>query len=116
MSSSEPPPVAKYKYTLVITGNSHAEILGELLTQTRGGYLLDSDYERRDSFTVYGGRKVSSLEHKNPAMTAERYEAELAAWFDAPRPVETADLLAGLDADQQEHAPQRAFLDAEAGR
>ena len=33
-----------------------------------------------------------------------------------PRPVDTADLLAGLDADQQEHAPQRAVLDAEAGR
>ena len=31
-------------------------------------------------------------------------------------PVETADLLAGLDADQQEHAPQRAVLDAGAGR
>lgn len=31
-------------------------------------------------------------------------------------PTETADLLAGLDADQQEHAPQRAVLDAATGR
>lgn len=74
------PPVAKYKYTLVIRGNSHAEIQEELLSQTRGGYLLDSAYETRDAFDTYGGKDHTTLELTNPEMTPERYERELREW------------------------------------
>jgi hypothetical protein len=80
---SAEPPVAKYRYTLVVTGNSHDEIEAEILTQTRGGYLLDSDYGTRDEFRVWGGRRTSRLEHTNPDMTPERYEAELDTWWQA---------------------------------
>lgn len=66
MIETPDPPVAKYRYTLVIDGNSHEEIEEELLFATRGGYLLDSQYYARDEFTVYGGRKTSTLEHRNP--------------------------------------------------
>ncbi len=76
------PPQAKYRYTLVITGNSHDEIVHELLMQTRGGYLIDSDYEQRDQFKVYGGRKTSTLEHVNPEQTPENYERELHEWYE----------------------------------
>ena len=74
------PPVAKYKLTLTIEGNSHEEIMRELLVQTSGGYLLDSDYETRDAWTCHGGRLTSVMEHANPDQTPERYEAELSAW------------------------------------
>lgn len=75
------PPVAKYRYTLVVTGNSHDEILDEILMQTRGGYLLDSDHYKRDEFRVYGGNKTTTLEHANPEMTTERYKADLETWW-----------------------------------
>lgn len=79
---SEPePPVAKYRYTLVVTGNSHDEILDEIFMQTRGGYLLDSDHYKRDEFRVYGGNKTTTLEHANPEMTTERYKADLETWW-----------------------------------
>lgn len=83
MAEQTPPPVAKYRYTLTITGNTHEEIEQELLVSTRGGYLLDSDYYERDEFTVYGGAKTSKLEHANPEMTPERYKAELDEWWRA---------------------------------
>lgn len=76
---TDEPPVPKYRLTLTITGNSHEEIERELLVQTRGGYLLDSDYYRRDSWHVIGGRETSVMEHTNPDMTPERYDAELKA-------------------------------------
>lgn len=82
---STEPPVAKYRLTLTVTGNSHDEIEGELLGMTRGGYLLDSDYYKRDEFRVVGGRRTSILEHTNPEMTVERYAAELCAWWEARR-------------------------------
>ena len=82
MSAPEPP-VAKYRLTLTIDGNSHDEIERELLSMTRGGYLLDSDYHERDEFTVYGGRRTARLVHTNPEQTPERYDAELDAWWQA---------------------------------
>jgi hypothetical protein len=75
-----PPPTAKYRYTLTIIGNSHGEIVGELVAATRGGYLIDSDYYERDEFLAYGGRKTSRLEHTNPSQTPETYAAELDQW------------------------------------
>ena len=77
------PPVPRYKLTLTITGNTLDEIEHELLVQTRGGFLLDSDYYRRDEWQVVGGRVTSRMEHVNPEMTPERYEAELDEWFAA---------------------------------
>lgn len=82
MASEVDPPVAKYRYTLVITGNSHEEIERELLMQTRGGYLLDSGYCTRDEFKVYGGTTTRTLEHPNPEMTAERYKDALDEWVE----------------------------------
>jgi len=78
---SDAPPMTKYRLTVVIDGNSHDEIERELLALTRGGYLLNSHYYKRDSFAVYGGREHSILEHRNPEMTPERYETELDEWW-----------------------------------
>lgn len=78
---TEQPPVTKYKFTATIRGNSHDEIVSELLTMTRGGYLLASDYETRDEFDSTGGRDHMVLEHTNPEMTAEQYAADLDAWW-----------------------------------
>lgn len=75
------PPVAKYKYTLTITGNSHAEIQHELLVHARGGYLIATDYETRDECRCFGGTYDSRLEHTNPDQTPEKYRAELDAWW-----------------------------------
>jgi hypothetical protein len=77
------PPVTKYRLTLTIDGNSHDEIERELLSMTRGGYLLDTDGYKRDMFKVVGGRRTAVLEHRNPEMTPERYDAELDAWWKA---------------------------------
>lgn len=77
------PPVSKYKLTITIRGNTHDELMEELLTMTRGGYLLASDYYARDTFDSTGGRDRMVLEHTNPDMTPERYAAELTAWFEA---------------------------------
>ena len=75
------PPVAKYKYTLEVHGNSHEEILSEIMAQVNGGYMLDSRYEERHSFNVVGGRATRILKHTNPEMTPERYEHELTEWW-----------------------------------
>lgn len=82
MSDPTPPPVTKYKFTAVIRGNTHEEITSELLSMTRGGYLLASDYEKRDEFDSIGGRDHMTLEHTNPDMTPEQYKIDLAAWFE----------------------------------
>lgn len=75
------PPVPKYKYTLEVEGNSHAEIVGELLAQVNGNYMLDSLYEERDEFDVMGGQSYRTLKHTNPEMTPERYDKELEEWW-----------------------------------
>ena len=85
------PPVAKYRLTIEITGNSHDEIEGELLALARGGYLLDSDGYKRDAFQVVGGRGFRTLEHTNPDMTPERYAAELRAWWEARKDARRGD-------------------------
>jgi hypothetical protein len=77
------PPVAKFRLTVVITGNSHDEIEHELLVMTRGGYLIDSDGYKRDQFEVLDGRSSRKLEHANPDMTPERYDRDLSAWWEA---------------------------------
>lgn len=77
------PPVPKYELTLTITGNSLTEIMDEIVSQTRGGVLLDSDYERRDEWQVVGGRTTSVMRHANPDMTPERYDRELVEWFNS---------------------------------
>ena len=83
MSGLDQPPVPRYRLTLTITGNTLDEIEHELLVQTRGGFMLDSDYYRRSMWQVIGGRATSHMEHVNPEMTPERYEAELDEWFAA---------------------------------
>lgn len=81
-TESDMPPVPRYRLTLVIDGNTLDEVEDELLVQTRGGFLLDSDYCKRDSWEVTGGRVTSRMEHRNPDMTPERYESELSEWFE----------------------------------
>lgn len=76
------PPAAKYRLTVEISANSHDEIERELDYYVRGGYLLDSDYHKRDTFAVVGGKGIRRLECANPDMTPERYEAELSAWWE----------------------------------
>lgn len=83
MSTETEPPVAKYRLTVTITGNSHAEVERELLLMTRGGYLLDSDGYKRDAWMVIGGRSTREMQHTNPEMTPERYEAELESWAES---------------------------------
>lgn len=78
--NDNPPPVAKYRYTLTVTGNTHDEIEREIVVMTRGGYLLDSQYYERDEFTVYGGTSTRRLEHTNPDQTPEGYRRELDEW------------------------------------
>ena len=75
------PPVPRYRLTLTITGNTLDEIERELVVQTRGGFLLDSGYMRRDFWEIVTGRYISVMEHVNPEMTPERYDAELDAWW-----------------------------------
>lgn len=77
------PPVSKYKLTLTIKGNTLKEVERELFLQTRGEFLLDSDYYKRDEWHSIGGRVTSVMEHTNPNMTPERYEEELDAWWKA---------------------------------
>ena len=52
-------------------------------TQVNGGFLLDSDYGKRDSWNSTDGTTTSVMEHLNPDMTPERYSAELDAWWTA---------------------------------
>ena len=87
MSAENPaddrPPVNRYKLTLTITGNTLDEIEHELVVQTRGGFLLDSDGYKRDEWHSIGGTITSRMEHTNPDMTPERYATELDAWWQA---------------------------------
>lgn len=75
-----PPPVPKYQLDVTIRGNTHDEIIDELVTLTRGGYLLDSDYLTRDEFHSIGGRVTARLTHTNPEQTPEAYTEALRAW------------------------------------
>ena len=81
MSTETDPPIARYRLTVEITGNSHDEIERELHYLTNGGYLQDSDGYKRDTFHVLGGRITTKLEHVNPEMTPERYDEELSEWW-----------------------------------
>lgn len=83
MSNETRPPVAKYRLTVEIDGNSHDEIEQELGYLTRGGYLINSDHHERDEFHVIGGRVTATLRHTNPEQTPEGYTRELEEWFAA---------------------------------
>jgi hypothetical protein len=79
------PPVTKYELTVKIRGNTHDEIEDELLTLVHGGYLLDSDYGKRDAWNATSGRCTSVMVHTNPEQTPERYRDELDAWWNERR-------------------------------
>jgi putative lipoic acid-binding regulatory protein len=83
--SADQPPVTKYELTVKIRGNTHDEIEDELLTLVRGGYLLDSDYGKRDAWNSTSGRCASVMVHTNPEQTPEAYAAELDAWWNERR-------------------------------
>lgn len=79
--SANQPPVTKYELTVRIRGNTHGEIEDELLSLTRGGYLLDSGYGKRDAWNATSGRCTSVMVHTNPEQTPEKYRGELDAWW-----------------------------------
>jgi len=85
------PPIARYRLTLTIKGNTLDEIEDRLATQVNGGFLLDSDYGKRDSWNYTDGTTTSVMEHHNPDMTPERYAAELHAWWTARNAERKAD-------------------------
>jgi len=85
------PPIARYRLTLTIKGNTLDEIEDRLATQVNGGFLLDSDYGKRDSWNSTDGTTTSVMEHHNPDMTPERYAAELDAWWTARNAERKAD-------------------------
>lgn len=85
MADIPEPPTARYRLTLTIEGNTLDEVEREIVIQTRGGFLLDSDGYKRDEWNVIGGRAQRVMEHRNPDMTPERYDAELDAWSEARR-------------------------------
>lgn len=76
-------PMAKYRLTVTVTGNTLEEVEEELGYQVRGGFLRDSDYYKRDEWTVYGGTSARVMECVNPDMTPERYRAELSEWWES---------------------------------
>ena len=80
--TADKPPVAKYTLTVKITGNSHDEIERAIHYFNNGGYLLDSDYHKRDEFYATDGTTSAKLVHSNPSMTPERYRQELDEWFE----------------------------------
>ena len=61
--TDDKPPVPRYRFTLTVTGNTLDEIESELVSQTRGGFLLDSDYYKRDEWEVWGGVSTGRMEH-----------------------------------------------------
>lgn len=79
------PPIARYRLTVTITGNTLDEVEDELVTLTRGGFLLDSGYGKRDEWNSTSGRATRVMEHRNPEMTPERYRAELDAWWESTK-------------------------------
>jgi hypothetical protein len=93
------PPTAKYTLTVKITGNSHEEIEREIHFFNNGGYLMDSDYNKRDEFHVCGGRITAQLEHTNPSMTPEQYDADLDAWWKQRRLDRSTSPLVGPEQD-----------------
>lgn len=78
------PPVAKYRYTLTITGNSHEEIADRLhgveVNHWQDVTSFSAANEPRDEFDITDGTATRRLEHTNPEMTPERYHDELMAW------------------------------------
>jgi hypothetical protein len=81
--AAEPPPVARYRYTLTVTGNTLDEIHDEIRTDAHGGFILSTEHMTRHEFESTGGRETSKLEQVNPDMTPEKYAADLDAWWTA---------------------------------
>ena len=77
------PPIAKYRYTLTITGNTLEEVERELVDQVNGGFLMNSHYYQRVVWHVVGVLITSRMEHLNPTQTPENYARELGEWWEA---------------------------------
>ena len=83
---TDQPPTPRYRYTLIVEGNTHDEIEHELLVCTRGGYLLDSDYYQRDEWHVVGGHTDSTSVSPGPYPTLPEM---LRDWADTARNADT---------------------------
>lgn len=96
------PPVAKYRLEVVITGNTMEEVQSELGFLAHGGYMLSSEYLKSDEFQSTSGRVTTTQTMPNPGMTAERYTAELDAWFKLRRAAHNASV---AEADKKKTPP-----------
>ena len=92
------PPVAKYKLTLTVYGNSHQEVQEELLSQVQGGYLIISEDEQRDRWRVCGDRYMSVMEHTNPVVVCPEC-CEFCTHCGADMPCDTTRLLDQIETD-----------------
>lgn len=81
------PPVARYRLTLTIDGNSFDEIDNELRVLAGGSTYRDSLFFglERHEWSIYEPRVKKRMEHRNPDMTPEKYDDELTAWADSRR-------------------------------
>lgn len=73
-----PPPVAKYRYTLQITGNSLDEVEDELQRLAKQfGY----ETAHRDELAIQSGTYTQTLVVVDREQTPEKYEAALEEWM-----------------------------------
>ena len=81
------PPVARYRLTLTIDGNSFDEIDNELYLLAGGSTCRDSLFLglERHEWEIYEPRVKKRMEHRNPDMTPEKYDTELKAWAESKR-------------------------------
>lgn len=81
------PPVARYRLTLTIDGNSFDEIDDVLRVLANGSTHEDSLFtgQVRHEWDIYGPRVKRHMEHRNPDMTPEKYDDELIAWAESKR-------------------------------
>lgn len=80
--SDNKPPVAKYRYTFQITGNTLEDIEHELWVAVND---FPVDTARRDEFAIQGGTYTRTLIAVNPDQTPEKYFTDLEAWMDNRR-------------------------------
>ena len=86
-STAGNPPVARYRLTLTIDGNSFDEIDDVLRVLANGSTHEDSLFtgQVRHEWDIYSPRVRRHMEHRNPDMTPEKYDDELIAWAESKR-------------------------------
>lgn len=78
MSDDTPPPTAKYRYTLQISGNTLDDVEHELWIAVND---WSQDTRNRDEFAIQGGTYTRTLIVADPDQTPDKYAADLEAWM-----------------------------------